>query len=108
MLKTLASLQSNKQLNLCLIYQTKNITYFKTKDELINFIKTKKDKLNIDLSGYGKMKRITKNAKQYLNNAKLIEDKINIHDVPKNYHITAEIKRSIIFTKKMVKYINII
>ena len=74
MLKTLGSLQSNKQLNICLILD-KNYTDFKTKDELINFIKTKKDKLNIDLSGYGKKKRMTKKAKQYLNNAKQIEEK---------------------------------
>ena len=78
----------------------KKYTDFKTKDELINFIKTKKDKLNIDLSGYGKKKRMTKKAKQYLNNVKLIEDKINKHDSPKKIHITAEIKRSITFTKK--------
>ena len=41
---------------------------------------------------------MTKNVKQYLNNVKLIEDKINKHDAPKKYHITAEIKRSITFT----------
>ena len=43
---------------------------------------------------------MTKNVKQYLNNVKLIEGKINKHDSPKKNHITAEIKRSIIFTKK--------
>ena len=53
MLKTLASQQSNKQLNLCLIYQEKNIQILKQKDKLIKNIKTKKDKLNIDLSDYG-------------------------------------------------------
>ena len=43
-------------------------------------------------------KRMTKKVKQYLNNAKLIEEKMNKHDAPKKIHSTAEIKRSITFT----------
>ena len=41
----------------------KKYTDFKTKDELINFIKTKKDKLNIDLSGYEKKETDDKECK---------------------------------------------
>ena len=45
-------------------------TDFKAKDELINYIKTKKDKLNnyTDLSGHGKKKRMTKKGKDFLKN----------------------------------------
>ena len=80
----------------------KKYTDFKTKDELINYIQSKKDKLNkhIDLSDYGRKGRTTKKGKQYSNNTKLIEEKLNKHDQPKKIHITAEIKRSIKFTKK--------
>ena len=51
--------QSIKFFNVVL---SKQYTDFKTKDELTNYIKIKRDKLNkyIDLSGYAKKKRMTK------------------------------------------------
>ena len=60
----------------------KQFTDFKTKDELINYIKIKRDKINkyIDLSDYGKKKRMTKKGKDSLKNVQDIETKLNKYD----------------------------
>ena len=80
----------------------KQYTFFKTKDELINYVKIKRDKLNkyIDLSDYGKKKMMTKKGKDFLKNVQYIETKLYKYDErkPKKFHITAEIKRAITFT----------
>ena len=80
----------------------KQHTDFKTKDELIDYIKSKKDKLNLDFSKFGKKWKSTKTNRQFKVNFKNIEDKLNKYDArkPQKYHITAEIKRGITFTKK--------
>ena len=83
----------------------KKYTDFKTKEELINYIKTKKENLDkhLDTSGYyKKKKRITNKEKTFLNNVKKFESKLTKYEEgkPKRYHITAEIKRGITFTKK--------
>ena len=79
----------------------KKYTDFKTKDELITYIKTKKDYLNkhLDVSGYGKKKRTTKKEMTFFKNVKALDSKLTKYEEgrPKKYHITAEIKRGITF-----------
>jgi hypothetical protein len=89
----------------------KKYTDFKTKDELITYIKIKKDNLDkhLDVSGYGKKKRMTKKEMTFFKNVKELESKLTKYEErrPKKYHITAEIKRGITFTKangKKYKY----
>ena len=87
----------------------KKYTDFKTKDELLNYIKNKREKLELDLSHYGKKKPMTKKAKNYLKNVEGIENLFKKYDEkrkPNKYHITAEITRNITFdkTKKQYKY----
>jgi hypothetical protein len=81
---------------------------FKSKDDLVNYIKTKKDNLekHLDLSGFGRKKRITKKGKAFIKEAKDLESKLKKYEerkLPKKYHITAQIKRSITFTSKKGK-----
>ena len=83
----------------------KKYTDFKTKDELVDFIKSKKDKLNLDFSKFGKSWKSTKTNRQFKVNFKDIENKLDKYDArkPKKYHITAEINRGITFTSKKGK-----
>ena len=83
----------------------KKYTDFKTKDELVDYIKSKKDKLNLDFSKFGKSWKSTKTNRQFKVNFKDIENKLDKYDArkPKKYHITAEINRGITFTSKKGK-----
>ncbi len=55
---------------------------FKTKDDLVNYIKTKKDNLekHLDLSGFGRKKRITKKGKTFIKEAKELESKLKKYE----------------------------
>ena len=69
-----------------------------------------KDNLNkhLDLSEYGKKKRTTKKEMTFFKNVKALDSKLTKYEEgrPKKYHITAEIKRGITFTKANGKKYN--
>ena len=82
----------------------KKYTDFKTKDELVDYVKSKKDKLDLDFSKWGKNRKIKK-TKNFMKLVQQFEGKLAKYDErkPKKFHITAEIKRGITFTSKKGK-----
>lgn len=88
----------------------KNYTDFKTKDELITYIKTKKDNLDkhLDVSGYGKKKRMTKKEMTFFKNVKELDTKLTKYEErrPKNIILPQKLNGVLPLPRKTEKYIN--